>query len=75
MRTLVLSRFSFFIEGQAGISREMEGNVSMYPEVIRKMAFSKEHKDLLLKLYNKEITRREYDHLVQLLYRPTKEAN
>ena len=47
----------------------------MYPEVIRKMAFSKEHKDLLLKLYNKEITRREYYHLVQLLYRPTKEAN
>ncbi|EOP62998.1 hypothetical protein KOY_01739 [Bacillus cereus VDM021] len=47
----------------------------MYPEVIRKMAFSKEHKDLLLKLYNKEITRREYDHLVQLLYRTTKEAN
>ncbi|MBO1580195.1 MULTISPECIES: hypothetical protein [Bacillus] len=47
----------------------------MYPEVIRKMAFSKEHKDLLLKLYNKEITRREYDHLVQSLYRRAKEAN
>ncbi|WP_342045590.1 hypothetical protein [Bacillus sp. OTU530] len=45
----------------------------MYPEVINKMAFSKEHKDLLLKLYNKEITRREYDQLVQVLYRPAKE--
>lgn len=64
-----------FVEGQAGSSRETEGDVCMYPEVIRKMAFSKEHKDLLLKLYNKEITRREYDHLVQSLYRPTKEAN
>lgn len=37
------------------------------------MAFSKEHKDLLLKLYNKEITRREYDQLVKVLYRPAKE--
>lgn len=46
----------------------------MYPEVIRKMAFSKEHKDLLLKLYNKEITRSEYDNLVQSLYRPGKEV-
>ncbi len=46
----------------------------MYPEVINKMAFSKKHKDLLLKLYNKEITRKEYDHLVQLLYRPTKKG-
>ncbi|MFD3446560.1 hypothetical protein ACFDTO_18350 [Microbacteriaceae bacterium 4G12] len=46
----------------------------MYPEVINKMGFSKEHKDLLLRLYNKEITRREYDHLVQALYRPSQEA-
>lgn len=46
----------------------------MYPEVIKKMAFSKEHRDLLLKLYNKEITRREYDRLVESLYRPSKEA-
>lgn len=46
----------------------------MYPEVIKKMAFSKEHRDLLLKLYNKEITRREYDRLVESLYRPSKEV-
>ena len=45
----------------------------MYPEVIKKMAFSREHRDLL-KLYNKEITRREYDRLVESLYRPSKEA-
>lgn len=59
-----------------GFSRihETEGKVFMYPEVIKKMAFSKEHKDLLLKLYNKEITRREYDRLVQALYRPAKES-
>lgn len=48
--------------------------VFMYPEVIKKMAFSKEHKDLLLKLYNKEITRQEYDRCVQTLYRPAKES-
>lgn len=47
----------------------------MYPDVIRKMGFSKEHKDLLLRLYNKEITRREYDRLVQGLYRPSKEMS
>lgn len=46
----------------------------MYPEVIKKMAFSKEHRDLLLKLYNKEITRSEYDRLVESLYRPSKKA-
>ncbi|MCQ6564985.1 hypothetical protein ACQVPC_07245 [Bacillus mycoides] len=46
----------------------------MYPEVIKKMAFSREHRDLLLKLYNKEITRREYDRLVESLYRSAKEA-
>ncbi|MFK4333113.1 hypothetical protein ABH955_003771 [Bacillus sp. RC240] len=46
----------------------------MYPEVIKKMAFSRGHRDLLLKLYNKEITRREYDRLVESLYRPSKEA-
>lgn len=59
-----------------GFSRihETKGEVFMYPEVIKKMAFSKEHKDLLLKLYNKEITRREYDRLVQTLYRPAKES-
>jgi hypothetical protein len=47
-----------------------EGGLYMYPEIISKMGFSKEHKDLLLKLYNKEITRREYDRLVQELYQP-----
>ncbi|MFX3622948.1 MAG: hypothetical protein ACE3JP_02605 [Ectobacillus sp.] len=45
----------------------------MYPEVINKMGFSREHKELLLKLYNKEITRKEYDRLVQALYIPSKE--
>lgn len=40
----------------------------MYTDLINKMAFSKEHKDLLLSLYNKQITRREYDQLVQNLY-------
>ena len=45
----------------------------MYPEVIKKMAFSKEHRDLLLKLYNKEITRRDmidlYNRYINLLKR------
>ncbi|MDA2638519.1 hypothetical protein [Bacillus cereus group sp. BfR-BA-01489] len=42
----------------------------MYPKFIDKMAFSKAHKELLIKLYNKEITRSEYNHLVDTLYRP-----
>ncbi|MDR4458753.1 adhesin [Bacillus tropicus] len=46
----------------------------MSPEVIKKMVFSKDHIDLLLKLYNKEITLSEYDRLVESLYRPSKEA-
>ncbi|MCP8967684.1 hypothetical protein [Ectobacillus ponti] len=45
----------------------------MYPAFINKMAFSKEHKDLLVKLYNKEITRKEYDRIVQTMYRPSPE--
>ncbi len=32
------------------------------------MAFSKEHKDLLIQLYNKEITRNEYNHVLNNLY-------
>lgn len=42
----------------------------MYPKFIDKMAFSKAHKELLIKLYNKEITRIEYNRLVDTLYRP-----
>lgn len=47
----------------------------MYTNLINKMAFSKEHKDLLLSLYNKQITRREYDQLVQNLYPPSNRNN
>ncbi len=42
----------------------------MYPKFIDKIAFSKAHKELLIKLYNKEITRSEYNHLVDTLYHP-----
>ncbi|WP_276318850.1 hypothetical protein [Bacillus thuringiensis] len=34
------------------------------------MAFSKAHKELLIKLYNKEITRSEYNRLIDKFYRP-----
>ncbi|MBO9129965.1 hypothetical protein [Bacillus sp. 165] len=44
----------------------------MYLDTINKMAFSQEHKDLLLKLYNKEISRREYDRLVEALFHPVR---
>ncbi|MEH7149631.1 hypothetical protein V7095_04140 [Bacillus thuringiensis] len=40
----------------------------MYPKWIDKMAFSKAHKELLIQLYSKQITRREYDSLVNQLY-------
>ncbi|PEW57822.1 MULTISPECIES: hypothetical protein [Bacillus cereus group] len=40
----------------------------MYPKFFDKMAFSKEHKDLLIKLYNKEITRNEYNRVLNNLY-------
>jgi hypothetical protein len=40
----------------------------MYPKWIDKMAFSKAHKELLIQLYRKQITRREYDSLVNELY-------
>ncbi|MBJ8113604.1 hypothetical protein JDS99_29135 [Bacillus cereus group sp. N6] len=40
----------------------------MYPKWIDKMAFSKTHKELLIQLYRKQITRREYDSLVNQLY-------
>ncbi|MED1042397.1 MULTISPECIES: hypothetical protein [Bacillus] len=32
------------------------------------MAFSKTHKELLIKLYNKEITRSEYNRLIDTFY-------
>ncbi|MDA2639067.1 MULTISPECIES: hypothetical protein [Bacillus] len=40
----------------------------MYPKWIDKMAFSNAHKALLIQLYGKKITRREYDALVNQLY-------
>ncbi|MGR5978555.1 hypothetical protein ACT7DJ_11700 [Bacillus cereus] len=40
----------------------------MYPKWIDKMAFSKAHKELLIQLYSKQITRREYDSMVNELY-------
>ncbi|AJG79655.1 MULTISPECIES: hypothetical protein [Bacillus cereus group] len=40
----------------------------MYPKFFDKMAFSKEHKDLLIQLYNKEITRNEYNRVLNNLY-------
>lgn len=40
----------------------------MYPKFIDKIAFSKAHKDLLVQLYFKKITRSEYNHLVNRLY-------
>ncbi|MEN1938748.1 hypothetical protein AAIE21_25275 [Paenibacillus sp. 102] len=43
----------------------------MYPKFFNKMAFSKEHKDLMIQLYNKEITRSEYNKLLNSLYEPT----
>ncbi|MDF9625758.1 hypothetical protein ACT7C1_22020 [Bacillus paranthracis] len=42
----------------------------MYPKFIDKMAFSKAHKELLIKLYNKEITRSEYNRLIDTFYHP-----
>ncbi|EJQ99083.1 hypothetical protein II5_05825 [Bacillus cereus MSX-A1] len=45
----------------------------MYPKLFDKMAFSKEHKDLLIQLYNKEITRNEYNRVLNNLYE-TKET-
>ncbi|WP_454016093.1 hypothetical protein [Bacillus sp. Marseille-Q7846] len=38
----------------------------MYPKFFDKMAFSKEHKDLLIQLYNKEITRNEYNRVLNI---------
>lgn len=40
----------------------------MYPKWIDKMAFSKAHQELLIQLYRKQITRREYDSMVNELY-------
>ncbi|MCU4959836.1 hypothetical protein OB990_27045 [Bacillus cereus] len=39
-------------------------------QVIDKIAFSKAHKELLIKLYNIEISRSEYNQLVDAFYRP-----
>lgn len=46
-------------------------NHRMYPKWIDKIAFSKVHKELLVQLYLKEITRFEYDSLVNELYSST----
>lgn len=43
----------------------------MYPKWIDKIAFSKAHKELLVPLYMKQITRCEYDKLVNDLYNST----
>lgn len=47
----------------------------MYPKFFDKMAFSKEHKDLLIQLYNKEITRNEYNHVLNNLYETKPNVN
>ncbi|MBY7114952.1 hypothetical protein ABEX53_30250 [Bacillus toyonensis] len=47
----------------------------MYPNFFDKMAFSKEHKDLLIQLYNKEITRNEYNHVLNNLYETKPNVN
>ncbi|MEH6889036.1 hypothetical protein V7024_04675 [Bacillus sp. JJ864] len=47
----------------------------MYPKFFDKIAFSKQHKDLLIQLYNKEITRSEYNHLLNELYEPNLKGN
>lgn len=39
------------------------------------MAFSKEHKDLLIQLYDKEITRNEYNHALNKLYETKPKVN
>ncbi|UYX52463.1 hypothetical protein M3Y14_29435 [Bacillus thuringiensis] len=47
----------------------------MYPKFFDKMAFSKEHKDLLIQLYNKEITRNEYNRVLNNLYETKPKVN
>ncbi|AXY11266.1 hypothetical protein COD10_26465 [Bacillus thuringiensis] len=47
----------------------------MYPKFFDKMAFSKEHKDLLIQLYDKEITRNEYNHALNKLYETKPKVN
>lgn len=39
------------------------------------MAFSKEHKDLLIQLYNKKITRNEYNRVLNNLYETKPNVN
>ncbi|MGN4817030.1 hypothetical protein ACTFRO_27230 [Bacillus cereus group sp. MYBK163-2] len=40
----------------------------MYPKFFDKMGFPKEYKDLLIQLYNKEVTRNEYNCVLNNLY-------
>ncbi|PER32192.1 hypothetical protein COL26_32695 [Bacillus thuringiensis] len=47
----------------------------MYPKFFDKMAFSKEHKDLLIQLYNKKITRNEYNLVLNNLYETKPNVN
>ncbi|MFQ6570492.1 hypothetical protein ACLOF6_22415 [Bacillus sp. AF53] len=47
----------------------------MYPKFFDKMAFSKEHKDLLIQLYNKKITRNEYNRVLNNLYETKHKIN
>ncbi|HFJ9466630.1 hypothetical protein P4V01_12000 [Bacillus thuringiensis] len=47
----------------------------MYPKFFDKMAFSKEHKDLLIQLYSKEITRNEYNRVLNNLYETKHKIN
>lgn len=47
----------------------------MYPKFFDKMAFSKEHKDLLIQLYNKKITRNEYNRVLNNLYETKPNVN
>ena len=42
----------------------------MYPKFFNEMTFSKDYKDFLIQLYNKEITRNEYNRLLITLYKP-----
>ncbi|MDZ5480353.1 hypothetical protein [Bacillus thuringiensis] len=47
----------------------------MYPKFFDKMAFSKEYKDLLIQLYNKKITRNEYNRVLNNLYETKPKVN
>ncbi|MGU3443426.1 hypothetical protein ACLBXI_26700 [Bacillus cereus] len=47
----------------------------MYLEFSDKMDFLKEHKDLLIQLYNKDITRNEYNRVLNNLYETKPKVN